>query len=174
MRYSVGQIWLHWISAVVILWTLFSGFYVAFIDVAMETKNWVGFINVSLSALYIPIFILRVYFSFFHGFLAYGRKRCAAEYVALVVHKAIYLVLGIVLVTGVLMMDRPINIFNVLLIAQLLTDPTAIEWFTQIHIQACVVLAVLVALHVGAVFKHAMSGRPVLKNMSFSQETIRQ
>lgn len=64
MRYSVGQIWLHWISAVVILWTLFSGFYVAFIDVAMETKNWVGFINVSLSALYIPIFILRVYFSF--------------------------------------------------------------------------------------------------------------
>lgn len=171
-RYTFNQVVLHWVSAAVILWTLISGFYVAIFNVTAETKSWVGFINVSLTALYIPLFVLRIYCSFMHGFSSYGRKRSLNEYMALFVHKAIYLVLGVVLVTGVLMMDRPINVFNVLMIKQLLTDAATIVWFTQVHIQACVVLLVLVAVHVGAVIKHEACGNRVLKNMSFPQEVI--
>ncbi|TFY89848.1 cytochrome b/b6 domain-containing protein [Pseudomonas kairouanensis] len=169
MRYTPAQVVLHWVSAVVILWTLVSGFYVAVFDVVATTKEWVGFVNVSLTSLYIPVFILRVYYSFMHGFTTFNRRRSINEYMALFVHKAIYLVLGVVLVSGVLMMDRPINLFDVLAIAQPLTDPMAIEWFMRLHIQACIALLVLVAVHVGAVIKHEMCGRRVLKNMSFSQ-----
>ena len=168
-RYTLGQVVLHWISAVIIVWTLVSGFYVAIFTVEPATKTWVGFINVSLTALYIPVFVLRVYCSFLHGFSSGGRKRSINEYMALFVHKSIYLVLGVVLVTGVLMMDRSINVFNVLMIKQLLTDPVAIGGFTTVHIQACVALLVLVIVHVGAVIKHEASGQRVLKNMSFAQ-----
>jgi len=165
--YSMGQIVLHWVSAVIILWTLLSGFYVGLFEVEAATKGWVGFVNVSLTALYIPVFILRIYYSFFHDFPRIGNKRSLAEYMALFVHKVIYLTVGVVLLTGVLMMDRPINVFDVLVIAQLETDPAALAWYMQVHIQACVVLLVLVGLHVGAVIKHELCGRRILKNMSF-------
>ena len=173
VSYSLGQVMLHWLSAVVILWTLLSGVYVAIFEVGVVIRNWVGFVNVSLTVLYVPIFILRLYYSFLHGFSSPGRKRCIAEYSALLVHKAIYLTLGVVLLTGVLMMDRPINIFNVLLIAQLHTDPALIAWSTQVHVQACVMLLILVALHVGAVIKHEWYGHRVLKNMSFQKSIFK-
>lgn len=171
MRYTPVQVVLHWVSAVVILWALMSGFYVSIFEVVPTTKAWVGFVNVSLTALYIPLFILRFYWAFLHGRSKFTRGRSINEYMALFVHTAIYWVLGVVLVTGVLMMDRPINIFDVLLIAQPLTDPMAIEWFMRVHIQACVALLALVAVHVGAVIKHEMCGHRVLKNMSFSHGT---
>ncbi|MGF6098980.1 cytochrome b [Pseudomonas sp. 18175] len=168
-RYTPVQIVLHWISAAVILWAMLSGFYVALFDVAPVTKAWVGFVNVSLTSLYIPVFVLRVYSSFMHGFSTCGQTRSVNEYIALLVHKAMYVMVGVVLVTGVLMMDRPINIFDVLVVAQLLTDPAAIEYFMRVHIQACIALLALIAMHVGAVIKHEVCGRRVLKNMSFSQ-----
>lgn len=165
--YSVGQIALHWVSAVVILWALLSGFYIALFAVESSTKEWIGFFNVSLTALYIPIFVLRLYYSFFYDFPLFARKRSLAEYMALFVHKVIYLTVAIVLLTGVLMMDRPINIFGVLFIPQPITDPTALAWYMRVHIQACVVLLILVALHIGAVIRHELFGHRVLRNMSF-------
>lgn len=169
-RYTPSQVVLHWISAVIILWVLISGFYVAIFEVSRATKDRVGFVNVSLTTLYIPVFILRIYCSFLYGLSARGPKQSVNEYMALFVHKAIYLTLGVVLVTGVLMMDRPINVFNVLIIKQVLTDAVAIAWFAQVHIQACVVLLVLVCVHVGAAIKHELTGHRVLKNMVFPKK----
>lgn len=48
-RYSTTQKWLHWVSAIVILWSLLS-FYVAVFTVPESVKAWVGFFNVSLTA----------------------------------------------------------------------------------------------------------------------------
>ncbi|WP_343047954.1 cytochrome b/b6 domain-containing protein [Pseudomonas reactans] len=167
--YSGSQVWLHWMSTVVILWALLSGFYMAVFDVAKNIKNGLAFFNISLTTLYIPFYIFRLYSSFFHGFSSGGKRRSLSDYMALLVHKSIYMVLGVVLVTGVLMMDRPINVFNFLRIAQPLADPVAIHGFTQVHIQACMVLLALVVLHVGAVIVHESCGRPVLKNMGLSR-----
>ncbi|MGY2260297.1 cytochrome b [Pseudomonas sp. SDO55104_S430] len=167
--YSPRQVVLHWLSAMVIIWTLLSGFYVAVVEVEPETKDWVAFLNVSLTSLYIPIFILRLYCSFLHDLSLPLRKRSLPEYTALCVHKAMYLVLAVVLLTGVLMMDRPINVFDILFFEAPLSDPSVTAWFMRVHIQSCVVLLILVAVHVGAVIKHELCGRRVLKNMSIQK-----
>jgi cytochrome b561 len=73
---------------------------------------------------------------------------------------------SIVLVTGVLMMDRPINVFGLVEIPQPLGNSFLIAQFTTVHVWACGVLSALIALHVGAVIVHEICGRRVLRRMS--------
>lgn len=165
-NYSALQKWLHWASAVVILWSLLSGFYVALFTVPAPVKAWVGFFNVSLTTVYIPIFVVRVYCSFAHG-LDFSNRRSLQEYLALAVHKFMYLVLAVVLVTGVLMMDQPINVFNLFFITPLESDPARIAWHTQVHIAACAVMLLVLVAHIGAVVLHESLGKRVMSRMSF-------
>lgn len=168
-RYSTTQKWLHWVSAIVILWSLLSGFYVAVFTVPESVKAWVGFFNVSLTALYIPVFVLRIYCSFTHGLDAFV-KRSPQEWLALLVHKAMYGVLGVVLVTGVLMMDRSINIFNLVFIPPFDNDPAEIAAFTRVHVLSCVVLLLVLMAHIGAVVLHELRGNRVMARMSFATD----
>ncbi|MNJ44116.1 hypothetical protein D3C77_391550 [compost metagenome] len=86
----------------------------------------------------------------------------------LIAHWVIYLVISIVLITGVLMMDRPITVFDLFFIPQPLNDPYWIGLFFIVHIWSCAVLALLVAVHVAAVFRHEVVGHRVLKRMLWS------
>lgn len=169
--YSTVQKWLHWVSAVVILWSLLSGFYVAVFSVPAAVKAWVAFFNVSLTTLYIPVFVMRVYCSFGHD-LDFSIKRSLQEYMALLVHKAMYVVLAVVLVTGVLMMDRPINVFNLVSIAPIESDPARIAWFTRVHVLSCVGLLLMLVLHIGAVVMHERRGKRVMARMSFKAPVL--
>lgn len=163
--YSIGQKLLHWVSAVVIIWSLLSGFYVAVFTVPTSIKEWVGFVNVSLTTLYIPVFVLRIYCSFSHG-LDFSVRRSLQEYMALLVHKAMYLVLAVVLVTGVLMMDRPINVFNLFTLPGFARDAASAEWHTNVHALSCAVLMLMLVLHIGAVVLHEKRGKRVMARMS--------
>ena len=166
-EYSMTQKLLHWISAVIIIWSLLSGFYVAVFTVPASVKAWVGFFNVSLTTLYIPVFVLRVYCSFSHG-LGFSIQRSLQEHMALLVHKAMYLVLAVVLVTGVLMMDRPINVFNLFAIPPFASTPATVAWYTQMHVLSCGVLLLMLVLHIGAVVLHERRGKRVMARMSFN------
>ncbi|WP_392893566.1 cytochrome b [Pseudomonas migulae] len=167
LGYSTQRVWLHWLSAAVIVWTLISGFYVAAIDSSPKVSRWVAFLNVSLTTVYIPFFVWR-----FIIFVAHARHTSVRTLgfmgkLALFAHTLIYLVISLVLVTGVLMMDRPIDVFGLVEIAQPLSDPGLIAWFLTLHVWACVFLALLIVLHVGAVIIHELCGHRVLRRMSF-------
>lgn len=159
------QILLHWVSALVILWTLSSGFYVAMASVLPETKALIGYINVSLTALFIPVFVVRVYFFFTHKISHRSDSGRWAVYAAWLVHVALYVVTAIVLATGVLMMRRDIDVFGWVSLTQPITDPYWTQWFEDIHIFSCMLLSVLVALHIAAVIKHEFHGTRVLRRM---------
>lgn len=160
--YTPLQITLHWLSAIVIVWALMSGFAVAYLDLAEPVGACISFVNVSLTTLLIPFFVLR---------MAVAIRRAAPlasepmERVAGIAHWLLYLLTGAVLVTGVLMMDRDINVFNVLRIPAPLEDGQLIAMFLRLHIGACVALAALVAVHVLAVLKHQLAGRRPLARM---------
>jgi cytochrome b561 len=164
--YSRVQVVLHWLSAAVILWALLSGFYVSVVEVTPQTKDWVGFVNVSVTALFIPVFALRLYLVFM-SCADDARNKTLMDHVACLMHKAIYLVTGVVLITGVLMMDRDINVFNLFLVPQPLESPVWIDRFFAVHVWMCGLLLILVALHISAVIKHELCGRRVLKRMTF-------
>lgn len=166
-NYSSLHKFLHWLSAAVILWALISGFYVSAVDVSFEFKEWISFINVSITTVYLPIFILRVYVTFTYHRSSHGMSRTANDYLALGIHLLIHIVVAVVLVTGVLMMDRDISVFDIFFITQPLDSPQLIELFFRIHIWACVILTLLLALHVAAVVKHELVGNKVLSRMLF-------
>ncbi|MHC8316584.1 cytochrome b [Pseudomonas sp. LB3P31] len=165
--YSRLRVWLHWLSAAVILWTLVSGFYVANIQVPAGIKESIAFLNVSLTTVFIPIFVWRLVLVVYHAGCSRVRFPSFPDALAMFAHALIYLATGTVLVTGVLMMDRPINVFGVFEIAQVLSDPQRIAQFFTLHIAACIALSILVGLHIGAVIFHELCNRPVLRRMSF-------
>ena len=165
--YSGQRVLLHWLSAAVILWTLVTGFYVASVDVAVGVAQWVSFVNVSLTTVFIPFFVWRLALFVVHSRSASVRALPSAELLAWGAHALIYGAVSAVLVTGVLMMDRPINVFGAFKIPQPLHDPVLIEHFFTLHIWACVALLWLVIGHIGAVIVHEFCGHRILRRMAW-------
>jgi cytochrome b561 len=167
-KYSRAQVALHWLSAFVILWSLCAGSYVALFTVSPGMKSILTALNISLTTLFIPFFLLRVYLRVIHL-----RKHTArpGELLATFVHNLIYLVTGMVLLTGVLMMDRPIVVFDVLTFAPLLNSPQLLHDFHAAHQDSTAMLGGLVMLHLLAVVKHELSGNRILRRMSFQAST---
>ena len=164
--YSRQRVLLHWLSAAVILWTLLSGFFVAGFEVPERMKESVAFFNVSLTTIFIPFYVWRLFLFLSHTRFSGMKSLSLVEVFALFAHLLIYLTVGVVLLTGVLMMDRPIDVFTVVEIAQPLSDPHLTALFMTVHIWACVVLSLLIAGHIGAVVVHELCNHRVLRRMS--------
>lgn len=168
IHYSRRRVLLHWLSAAIILWALVSGFYVAFNPVSASIEHWVGSLNVSLTTLFIPFFLWRAWL-FVCGQKSRGAALAVDKRLAFAVHALIYLVIGVVLVTGVLMMKSAINVFGLVRFPQPLADPVLIELANTVHALSCMVLSLLVALHLCAVLWHELSGRRVVRRMLFAK-----
>lgn len=165
--YSAQRMWLHWVSAVVIIWTLASGFYVASFNLRPGIEQCIAFINVSLTTVFIPFFVWRVFIYVSHARRASVRALPLMKKLAHCTHATIYLNIAIVLITGVLMMNRPIDVFGMVDIPQPLSDPQWIALFVTVHVWACVLLSLLIMLHVGAVIFHEACGHRILRRMSW-------
>ncbi|WP_260959699.1 cytochrome b [Pseudomonas citri] len=166
--YSGRRVLLHWLSAVIILWALASGFYVTYYPVSASTEHWVGSLNVSLTTLFIPFFSWRAWL-FVRELEPRGAARASGKGLATSVHALIYLSIGVVLVTGVLMMKSAISVFGLVRIPQPLSDLSLIELANTIHTLSCAVLSALIALHLCAVVWHELSGRRVVRRMSLAK-----
>ena len=164
--YSRQRVLLHWLSAAVILWTLLSGFLVAGFEVSAHIKESVAFFNVSLTTVFIPFYLWRLILFFTHTRFSGMKSLSLVEVLALFAHALIYLFVGAVLVTVVLMMDRPIDVIGVIEIGQPLSDPQLIALFVTVHTWVCVVLSLLLVAHIGAVIVHEACNHRVLQRMS--------
>ncbi len=153
--------WLHWLSAMIIVWASISGLYVSFFPTSEALKFEIGFINVSLTTVFIPFFIVRVICRF--GY------RSDAVYQQAPVVKALHLLMygltGTVLASGFLMMSKPIDVFHWMLIPHLIHDVGVQHLFETAHDWSCRLLSAIVALHIAAVIKHQFSDTPVLRKM---------
>ena len=167
MKYTCPQVFLHWLSALVIIWATLSGFYVALFKVSPQIKSLIGFINVSTTTIFIPFFIARLYFMFRHGKPEESKPKTFSFYMAHFIHIMLYLSIAMVLVSGVLMMDRDINVFNLFYVPQPLHQVALTALFRQYHSFCCTMLAFLVFIHISAVFKHHLSGNKILSRMRF-------
>lgn len=163
--YSRSQKLLHWLSAVVILWALFTGFYVALAPVSSEMKGLAGWINVSLTTLLIPVFAWRCVLAWRHRIAPSVQPQPLTTRLAGWVHVILYFTISVVLLTGVLMMERSIVVFDWFTLPQPIKDPALTRFFHTLHIASCAVLGALVGLHIAAVVKHSVKGKPVLGRM---------
>jgi len=162
--FTPAQVTLHWISAAVILWALGSGFLLAAVELQAGVAAWISAFNVSLTALLAPLFAVRILLAWRHRHQrvhAHGVMGALARHA----HRGLYVVTVLVLATGILMMDRDIRIFGLLQLPAPVTDPYLLQLYHTIHRYACVVLAMMVFLHIGAVVMHHWRRTPVLQRM---------
>jgi len=164
-KYAWQQVILHWLSAAIIIWATLTGFYVALFDVSPQLKNWMGFFNASLTTVFIPLFILRLWFMFRLGKPKQEKPATLATHAAEIAHMLLYLTISLVLVSGVLMMEREINVFNLFVIPQPIEALSLTQLFNRIHIISCAVLGGLVLLHILAVIKHELFGNRIMRRM---------
>ncbi|WP_192483923.1 MULTISPECIES: cytochrome b [Cysteiniphilum] len=165
LKYNKWQVILHWFSAVIIIWALITGFYVALFDVSQEVKAAIGFFNVSITTVLIPFFILRVIVMLCSRKVEDSNLSNHNHKLAKAMHFSLYVVIAIVLLSGVLMMDRQINVFGVLFFPQLIHSPIALNIWFDLHKYSCIALSILVLLHILAVIKHYVNGHKILKKM---------
>lgn len=156
---------LHWVFALIIIWATVSGFINALYRLPTVAVDAINFINVSLTSVLIPLFALRILCALDKPQHDHAEPR-ALRLLAKGGHLALYVVTAITLVTGVLMMERPINVFGLLHIHQPLHEPLLTSYFNTLHKQACIVLGFLVSGHITAVLVHTLAGRPILRRMS--------
>lgn len=164
-HYSKPRRVLHWIFAAVVLWATISGYASALLQPPPSVKQVLAFINVSLTTLLVPLFVLRLFYLVLHPAPAAPAHQSPRERLLVHAgHAALLITLGTALLSGVLMMSRPIDVFG-LLIPQPLQSLTAILFFEELHHYSCVALALLVAGHIAAVIIHQLRGHDVLGRM---------
>lgn len=161
-KYSQPRIWLHWLSAIVIIWGTVSGFYIPLGKPDAETAGLISFINVSLTTCFIPFFILRIIYCLKHKSPPAEPAQQKTHKIAKIAHLILYINISVVLITGVLMMERDINVFNLFAIPAPLSQPSLTQFFHSLHIASCASLALLVVMHILAVVKHQLAGKGVM------------
>jgi cytochrome b561 len=160
--YTPARKHLHWLSALIILWATFSGFGVALLAPEHPVRVWVETLNPQLTSLFIPFFLARLWL-YLRDSRA-GRQPLHNKPAAMV-HGLLYLIILGVLITGVLMMTHPVTLLWIMTFPQLIHTSTVLASIHELHHVLCALLALLVALHLGAVALHAIRGQSVLHRM---------
>ena len=165
-RFNLRARVLHWLSAAVILWATVSGFMILIPDFDQDTKNLIAQFNVSITTLFIPFFILRVINRVSNGIPDYKDVITRHEItLAVAMHIAIYILVAIVLVSGVLMMDKGVSVFGLIEFSNPLDNEKIIGAFKSLHEYSTRILALCVFLHIAALIRHELLGNRILRRM---------
>jgi superoxide oxidase len=165
-KYPPVAVALHWLSALVIIWALVSGLYVAFFCRHADIAHGISSFNASLTALMTPIFLCRAIYRL--GYRAPPLKDLSLIniIVARTTQGLTYVFALISFSSGWLMMRQPITIFQIIEIPHPLHDPQWLHFFRAVHSYSNVVLCGLVFLHVAGVVKHQIAGQRMVQRMS--------
>ncbi|WP_427977092.1 cytochrome b [Acidocella sp.] len=161
--YSRARILLHWLSAAVISWATITGFAASLCPRQTLFRMAIDLVNPQLTTLFIPFFLWRT--GLYLRARPWSRWAGAGprERVAMLVHGLLYGAVLVVLASGVLMMPRPWALLGLLPMPVLGAGQAGLF---LLHRGACMALAGLIALHLGAVVMHLGLGHPVLRRMS--------
>lgn len=165
-KYDLTARLLHWLSALVILWATISGFYLILFNNEESIKHQISELNVSITVVFVPFFCWRVIYRIKHGIPSYGNLLSEREAkIAKAMHILLYTLVTVVLLSGVLMMEKDFTVFNLFSISRLIDTPEIQEAFRILHMYSTRILAVCIVLHVLASVKHEISGKRIFKRM---------
>ena len=164
-RYCRVRRSLHWLSALVIIWAIVTGFSLAFFSLSPAVERWLGHFNVTLTLLFIPFFLLRLTLACIQKkpeTLELSRRQL---WLAACGHWLIYATVLTVLVSGVCMMERPVSVFALAQLDPLFKAGEVTRAFSVVHHYSCALLALLVLGHIAAVIVHQRRGIRLMQKM---------
>jgi cytochrome b561 len=165
-KYSTTARLLHWLSALVVLWAMISGLAAGILPLDYSSKAALINLNVSLTTLFIPVFLYRMAYAAFSTKPRQLEGSSVVKKAAKVAHSLLYLLTLVVLLSGVLMMTRDISLFGLISLPNPLDHAYLNSKFALVHAYSCRLLGVLVLLHVVAVIRHQRAGRNALARMT--------
>jgi len=164
MSYPRLAKWLHWVSAIVIIWATLSGFYLSFSD-SEAVKALIAHTNVSLTTLLIPVFLFRIAYRAVSQQPDHLLVSGHFPWLAHIAHLLLYALTLLVLVSGVIMMREPIAVFDWFVLPQPVKSAALNSDFKHIHSWMSRLLGCVVLIHIFAVIYHQRAGRQVLARM---------
>ncbi|RBP51109.1 cytochrome b [Arenicella xantha] len=166
MKFKVTARVLHWVSALIIIWATVTGLYLAFYKVDPNIKHKILDFNVSITFVFIPIFVWRVWHRIRNGAPPYASALSSLEIrAASYMHKLLYVLVAGILVSGVLMMNRDFQVFGLSTIPHIIYDREITAFFSLIHNYLSYSLAACVIVHVLAAVKHEFCGTRILRRI---------
>ncbi|KAF3998310.1 cytochrome b [Glaciimonas immobilis] len=153
-RYDLLTRGLHWFAAGIISYTMIAGYSLQFL-IDTPYFHFFSVLNMSLGTLVIPVTIARYLWKFFRPSVPYPAdlsrpKKNLAHFA----HEMFYLVIFIMLISGVLMLTHGFTFFWLIDIPHPLDNPEVNAFFFEVHRIACAAVALTLGLHVAAVVKH--------------------
>ncbi|MAB26003.1 hypothetical protein EF096_10040 [Pseudomonas neustonica] len=165
-KYDATARLLHWISAAVILWATLTGFSTLLLANDSALKHVIADFNVSLTTLFIPVFLCRVIYRLRTPSPSYNNQLSTKEAgIAKVAHCVMYILVTLVLLSGVLMMTKDIELFHLIAIPQMVHNDFALALLKKLHTLATVLLGIGIILHLAAVVKHELAGKTMLRRI---------
>lgn len=164
--YSTARIFLHWLTAAIVLWGLTTGFGVAFLSRENFIRSIIDTINPQAATLLIPFFLWRAGLYLTSRPWQGWQGATWRERLALAVHAMLYGLIATVLATGVLMMPKPWKLLGLLPMPILFPGPAIRPNLFALHESLCLALLALIALHLAAIAWHVRRGHPILDRMT--------
>ena len=166
--YPKIRVFLHWLSACVILWASITGFFASHLARHPSVKGFFDTVNPQVTTLFIPFFgwrlVLYIRSRPWVGWLTLGRQ----ERLAVLVHGALYGLIILVLASGLLMMPIPWTLLGLFPMPVL---GIFCKQLFMLHCYGCIALSCGIALHLAAVVYHVARRHNILQKMSFRQST---
>ena len=163
--YTRQQKWLHWISALVILWATVTGFMVTALSHRSAWRQFIDAFNPQITTVLMPLFAWRIVVAIREGKNQPVSALSDASRIARYAHILLYATVSAVLISGALMMTHGMKLLGLLPLPQLITSLPLLAALFVFHQIACMGLAGLIVLHLAAVVKHCLKGTPVLPRM---------
>lgn len=165
--YSRLRIILHWISAAVIIWLTCTGFFAVAHAPDSPVRQMIDAFNPQLATLFIPFFTVRLGLYLQSQSWRVWKSKTRSESAAALGHFLLYLLITLVLITGLVIMPQKWMLFGILPMPAIIHNQDDLAWLGAAHGGLCTFLALLVMGHIGAVFWHQIKGHPVLNHMMF-------
>lgn len=156
----------HWIAAVIIIYTMIAG-YSLHLMIGTNYFTFFSVLNMSLGTLVIPLMIVRYVWAFFRPVVPYPADLSQPKKnMAHMAHEIFYLIIFVMLISGVLMLPHGFPLFWLIDIPQPVLNPAVNAFFFDVHRVACIAVSVTLILHIAAVVKHhVIDKRNILSRM---------
>lgn len=149
--YGRIRVFLHWLSAAIILWACCTGFISASLPKAAPARHFFDILNPQLGTLLIPFFLWRSALYLRSKPWAALPRATGQERLAVLVHSLLYATVTIVLLSGLLIMPKPWVFLGFIPMPALSTGHAGL---VMLHDASCMGLSGLVLLHLAAVVYH--------------------
>lgn len=168
IKYDRRQIVLHWFSAIIILWALVSGISIGMLPLSESVIKCIAELNVSITFLFIPFFIYRIYLRKKLPLPEYHHLSGRHALLARSTQVILYFLVSVVLISGVLMLDKSYTVFSLLEIHPVSSDAIQIEAFKSLHAVASYLLGIALFAHIFAALMHLRSNTEVFDRVLIS------